>query len=102
MAYYGAVNNSDQTVVGRSTYNGSPSDAGYYFEKIDCCCFTEQELAPGERIERPLTCFVNPDMLDSRDASRIRDITLSYTFFHMDTQKSARAETGAPASTALN
>lgn len=102
MAYYEAVNNSDQTLVGRSTYNVSPSDAGYFFEKIDCFCFTEQELAPGERIEMPLTFFVNPDMLDDRDAGRIRDITLSYTFFHMDTQKSARADTGASAATALN
>lgn len=50
----------------------------------------------------PLTFFVNPDMLDDRDAGRIRDITLSYTFFHMDTQKSARADTGASAATALN
>lgn len=102
MAYYEAVNTSDEPVTGTATYNVAPADAGYYFEKIDCFCFTEQTLAPGERIEMPLTFFVNPDMLDNRDASHIRDITLSYTFFRQDDRKSARAEPGAPDATALN
>ena len=91
MAYYEAVNVSEQTVTGSATYNVAPDDAGYYFEKIECFCFTEQTLAPGERIEMPLTFFVSPDMVDSRDAGHIRDITLSYTFFRQDAQKSARA-----------
>lgn len=102
MAYYEAVNTSDETVTGTATYNVAPSDAGYFFEKIDCFCFTEQTLAPGERIEMPLTFFVSPDMVDSRDASRIRDITLSYTFFRQEAQRSAKAEVDAPAATALN
>ena len=49
MAYYEAVNTSDQTVTGSATYNVAPDDAGYFFEKIECFCFTEQTLAPGER-----------------------------------------------------
>lgn len=102
MAYYEAVNTTDETVTGRATYNVAPSDAGYYFEKIECFCFTEQTLAPGERIEMPLTFFVSPDMLEARDAAHIRDITLSYTFFRHDERKSARAEVDAPAATALN
>ena len=102
MAYYEAVNTSDETVTGSATYNVAPSDAGYYFEKIECFCFTEQTLAPGERIEMPLTFFVSPDMLDNRDAAHIRDITLSYTFFRQDVQKSARAEMDAAPATALN
>ena len=60
MAYYEAVNTSDQTVTGSATYNVAPDDAGYFFEKIECFCFTEQTLAPGERIEMPLTFFVSP------------------------------------------
>ena len=102
MAYYEAVNTSDQTVTGSATYNVAPMDAGYYFEKIECFCFTEQTLAPGERIEMPLTFFVNPDMLENRDAAHIRDITLSYTFFRQDERKSASAGTGAAETTALN
>ena len=97
MAYYEAVNNSDETVTGSATYNVSPDSAGYFFEKIQCFCFTEQTLAPGERIEMPLTFFVNPDMLDDRDAKRIRDITLSYTFFRADGPKSASAADTATA-----
>ena len=59
-------------------------------------------LAPGERIEMPLTFFVSPDMVDDRDAGHIRDITLSYTFFRQDAQKSASAEVDAAPATALN
>ena len=112
MAYYEAVNNTDETIVGRATYNVSPDAAGYFFEKIECFCFTEQALAPGERMEMPLTFFVSPDMLDDRDANRIRDITLSYTFYRYDEAKSASAAgstsaaipaaTAGRAATALN
>lgn len=102
MAYYEAVNNSDRTVTGTASYNVSPDAAGYFFEKIECFCFTEQTLAAGERVEMPLTFFVSPDMVEDRDAGRIRDITLSYTFFGADARKSAKADTAAPAPTALN
>ena len=102
MAFYEAVNTSDETVTGTASYNVSPDAAGYFFEKIACFCFTEQTLAPGERIEMPLTFFVSPDMVDDRDAGRIRDITLSYTFFRSDAQKSARADVAALPATAQN
>lgn len=102
MAYYEAVNNSDQVVTGTASYNVSPYAAGYFFEKIECFCFTEQTLKPGERVEMPLTFFVSPDMVDDRDAGRIRDITLSYTFFRSDAQKSARADVAARPATAQN
>ena len=67
MAFYEAVNTSDETVTGTASYNVSPDTAGYFFEKIACFCFTEQTLAPGERIEMPLTFFVSPDMVESID-----------------------------------
>lgn len=102
MAFYEAVNNTDQTVTGTASYNVSPDAAGYFFSKMECFCFTEQTLKPGERIEMPLTFFVEPDMVDDRDAGRIRDITLSYTFFRSDTQKSAEADVDAPSDTAVN
>lgn len=102
MAYYEAVNNSGEVVTGTASYNVSPDAAGYFFEKIECFCFTEQTLKPGERVEMPLTFFVSPDMVTDRDAGRIRDITLSYTFFRSDAQKSASADQPARPPTALN
>ena len=102
MAYYEAVNNSDQVVTGTASYNVSPDAAGYFFEKIECFCFTEQTLKPGERVEMPLTFFVSPDMIADRDAGRIRDITLSYTFFRSDEQKSAAADMDVRPATAIN
>ena len=102
LAFYEAVNTTDRTITGTASYNVSPDAVGYYFDKIDCFCFTEQTLKPGERVEMPLTFFVSPDMVDDRDAGRIRDITLSYTFFRQDAQKSASAEVDAAPATALN
>ena len=102
LAYYEAINDSDQPITGTASYNVAPDVAGYHFSKIECFCFTEQTLAPGERVEMPLTFFVSPDMVDDRDAGRIRDITLSYTFFRSDAQKSARADVAAPPATAQN
>lgn len=102
MAFYEAVNNSDQTLTGQASYNVSPDAAGYFFDKIQCFCFTEQTLKPGERVEMPLTFFVSPDMVNDRDASGIRDITLSYTFFRLDGRRSASADAGPSARTATN
>ncbi|MBV0890546.1 cytochrome c oxidase assembly protein [Paracoccus sp. Z118] len=98
LAFYEAVNNSDETIIGTATYNVSPDSAGYYFEKLDCFCFTEQELKPGERVEMPITFFVDPGIVTDRDAKKVRDITLSYTFFRKDepVRRSASATT-APA-----
>ncbi|WP_299359166.1 cytochrome c oxidase assembly protein [uncultured Paracoccus sp.] len=93
LAYYEAVNISDEAITGTATYNVSPDAAGYFFDKIECFCFTEQTLQPGERIEMPVTFFVNPEIVDDRDAKTIRDITLSYTFYRQDQpeQRSASA-----------
>ena len=102
MAYYEAVNVSDQTVTGSATYNVAPDGAGYHFEKIECFCFTEQTLAPGERVEMPLTFFVDPAIVADRDAGRIRDITISYTFFRSEPTKSAEAKLDGAAPPAVN
>lgn len=84
LAYYEAENLSDVPVTGRAVYNVSPDTAGVHFRKIDCFCFTEQTLQPGEKVRMPVVYFIDPGMLDDPSANRISEITLSYTFFPMD------------------
>lgn len=94
LAFYKAENTSDVPVKGTATFNVSPDGAGAYFSKIECFCFTEQTLAPGESIDMPVSFFVDPSILEDRDARVIREITLSYTFYPVE-GRGAKAE--APA-----
>jgi len=101
MAYYEAVNRSDKTLTGSAVFNVTPPQAGAFFNKIQCFCFTEQTLKPGEKIEMPVTFFVDPDMLTDPDAAGVDEITLSYTFYPVDKPKAVtEAKTQAPASVA--
>jgi cytochrome c oxidase assembly protein subunit 11 len=81
LAFYEAVNHADAPVVGMAVYNVSPHKAGLYFNKIACFCFEEQTLGPGERVEMPVSFFVDPDIDDFADTAGLAEITLSYTFF---------------------
>jgi len=81
LAFYRVTNRSDRPVVGTSTFNVTPDQAGSFFNKIECFCFTEQWLDPGETAELPVSFFIDPAIDKDLDGVRIRDITLSYTFY---------------------
>jgi cytochrome c oxidase assembly protein subunit 11 len=76
-----AKNASKSPTAGTAAFNVQPEIAGAYFNKIECFCFTEQRLQPGERAELPVQFFVSPDLADDRELKGTRTITLSYTFF---------------------
>ncbi|MBL4836264.1 MAG: cytochrome c oxidase assembly protein [Kordiimonadaceae bacterium] len=94
IAYYEAYNPTSHPVVGRATYNVTPHKAGEYFSKIDCFCFTEQILEPGERVVMPVVYFVDPDMDQDRNLDEVTEMTLSYTFFILDEEETAEVLSG--------
>jgi cytochrome c oxidase assembly protein subunit 11 len=80
LAFFRATNTSDQPVRGTAIYNVFPEIAAVYFNKLQCFCFTEQLLQPGETMEFPVSFFVDPQIVNDRDARAVTHITLSYTF----------------------
>ena len=90
LAFYEAHNPTDQPVAGTASFNVYPYEAGGYFTKIDCFCFEEQVLMPGETVQMPVSFFVDPEIVEDRDSKYVRRITLSYTFHVLDTLDDAQ------------
>jgi cytochrome c oxidase assembly protein subunit 11 len=84
LAFYEAYNPTSQPVAGTASYNVTPDVAGYYFSKIACFCFEQQVLQPGERVEMPVSFFVDPALVTDREGKFVKEITLSYTFHRTD------------------
>lgn len=84
LAFYEAYNPTSKPIAGSASYNVAPYQAGAFFNKIDCFCFEEQVLAPGERVMMPVTFYVDPEIVTDRDGKYVHTITLSYTFYQID------------------
>ena len=89
LAFYRATNTSDRPVWGMATYNVFPEQVAPFFNKLQCFCFTEQLLQPGESVEMPVSFFVDPQIITDKDAFWVTNITLSYTFYPASAPKSA-------------
>jgi cytochrome c oxidase assembly protein subunit 11 len=91
LAFYRATNTSDRPVTGTAAYNVTPYSTGGYFSKIECFCFVEQTLQPGETMEMPVTFYVDPEIVEDDEASRVPVITLSYTFYETEESRELAA-----------
>jgi len=84
LAFFEAYNSTDHVIAGQASYNVTPFSAGNFFSKIDCFCFTEQVLQPGERVMMPVTFYVDPAIVTDLEGKFVHSITLSYTFYEID------------------
>ncbi len=87
LAHYTAANLGDSPVTGTATFSVAPYSAAPYFSKIECFCFTEQTLSPGQEVDMPVLFYVDQAILDDPDAKDVKLITLSYTFYRSDEEK---------------
>lgn len=99
LAFYEAENLEKVPVTARATYNISPDPFASYFTKTACFCFTEQTLQPGQKVDMPVSFYIDADMVKDQTLSQMNDVTLSYTFFRAADQGAAATKVGAAAPT---
>lgn len=87
LSFFRVSNLSDHAITGVATYNVHPPKAGLYFQKIQCFCFEEQRLLPGETVDMPVFFFIDPEFLEDAQLTHVHNITLSYTFFQTDVEE---------------
>lgn len=97
LAFYEATNPTDRIIAGTASYNVAPYEAGGFFTKIDCFCFTEQVLHPGETVMMPVSFYVDPEIVEDRDAKYVHHITLSYTFYETELPEDVASLSTTPA-----
>ena len=98
-AHFSATNKFDRPFTGRATFNVQPELAGPYFNKVECFCFTDTTLKPGETLDMPVVFYVDPAIVDVPELKDVRTITLSYTMFPIDGEKPVAAADKAAANT---
>jgi cytochrome c oxidase assembly protein subunit 11 len=97
LVFYQAENLSDREITGMAVYNVTPLKAGIYFHKVQCFCFNQQTLQPGEAVDMPVSFYIDPEFDDDPEMDNIKTITLSYTFYNQS--REAQAEPQITAST---
>jgi cytochrome c oxidase assembly protein subunit 11 len=91
LIFFRATNRSDRPLTGTSTFNVTPEVAGAYFAKVQCFCFTEQRLDPGESIDMPVSFYIDPAIVNDPDGKALNLVTLSYTFYPVPEKAAAVA-----------
>jgi len=91
--HYKVINEAAREITAQASYNVSPPQVGAYFDKINCFCFTEQTMKPGETREMTVVFYVDPAIVKDRDQDELNTITLSYTFYRIPERERPVAET---------